>query len=161
MNEKLISLIKTIELNSRLVNNCFENIDQSTAENRINNKTNSMIFILIHLVDARYFFLKIIGSEIQSPYFEITKNIKSIEGFKEYPPLNEILEAWNKSTELLINNFKSINSEKLNSLSEIKFPINDDTLLGSITFGVQHESFHIGQLSLLRKHFGFPAMSYN
>jgi hypothetical protein len=33
-------------------------------------------------------------------------------------------------------------------------------MLAVLTFLVQHDSYHIGQLSLLRKHAGLPAMQY-
>jgi uncharacterized damage-inducible protein DinB len=33
-------------------------------------------------------------------------------------------------------------------------------MLGALTFLVQHDSYHIGQLALLRKHAGLPAMRY-
>ena len=36
----------------------------------------------------------------------------------------------------------------------------DRTRLGALTFLVQHDSYHIGQLALLRKPAGLPAMSY-
>ena len=35
------------------------------------------------------------------------------------------------------------------------------TTLGMLTFLVQHDSYHIGQLSLLRKYAGMPAMQYS
>jgi hypothetical protein len=43
----------------------------------------------------------------------------------------------------------------------VRFPIGDATVLGLIAFMVQHDSYHIGQLALLRKHYGLPAMRYS
>jgi uncharacterized damage-inducible protein DinB len=34
-------------------------------------------------------------------------------------------------------------------------------VLGALTFLVQHDSYHLGQLSLLRKWAGLPAMRYD
>jgi hypothetical protein len=39
-------------------------------------------------------------------------------------------------------------------------PISDPTALSLLTFFVQHDSYHVGQLALLRKHAGLPAMQY-
>ncbi len=33
-------------------------------------------------------------------------------------------------------------------------------MLTLLTFFVQHDSYHVGQLVLLRKHAGLPAMQY-
>ena len=40
-------------------------------------------------------------------------------------------------------------------------PIDDTSVLGLLGFMVQHDSYHLGQLSLLRKHCGLPAMAYS
>jgi hypothetical protein len=42
-----------------------------------------------------------------------------------------------------------------------KFPIEDASRLGLLAFLVQHDSYHIGQLSWLRKYAGLPAMKYS
>jgi len=41
-----------------------------------------------------------------------------------------------------------------------RFPIDDSTSLGLITFLAQHEFYHIGQLAFLRRQLGHAAMSY-
>ena len=33
-------------------------------------------------------------------------------------------------------------------------------VLGAVAFLLQHDSYHVGQLALLRKHFGLGAMRY-
>ena len=45
-------------------------------------------------------------------------------------------------------------------LRALSFPLANGTLLGTLTFLVQHDSYHLGQLSLLRKYCGLPAMRY-
>ena len=40
-------------------------------------------------------------------------------------------------------------------------PLEDSSVLGLFGFMVQHDSYHLGQLSLLRKYAGLPAMSYS
>ena len=40
-------------------------------------------------------------------------------------------------------------------------PLEDSSVLGLLGFMVQHDSYHVGQLSMLRKHAGLPAMSYS
>jgi hypothetical protein len=45
--------------------------------------------------------------------------------------------------------------------SSVKFPLADGTVLGTLTFLVQYDSCHRGQLSLLPKYCGLPAMRYH
>ena len=39
-------------------------------------------------------------------------------------------------------------------------PLARPALLGTIAFLMQHESYHVGQMGLLRKELGHPAMAY-
>lgn len=47
-------------------------------------------------------------------------------------------------------------------IDEIKLlpPLAGPTLLGTIAFLMQHESYHVGQMGLLRKQLGRPATTY-
>jgi uncharacterized damage-inducible protein DinB len=38
--------------------------------------------------------------------------------------------------------------------------VSDGSVLGAVAFLAQHESYHMGQLGLLRKALGYPPMSY-
>lgn len=51
-------------------------------------------------------------------------------------------------------------SAELNAPSSQRFPVDLPTVHGGLGFLLQHESYHIGQLALLRKYFGYPAMRY-
>jgi hypothetical protein len=51
-------------------------------------------------------------------------------------------------------------SDELEAVVEARFPGVERTRLGALTFLVQHDSYHLGQLALLRKPAGLPAMSY-
>ena len=55
---------------------------------------------------------------------------------------------------------EEITAEELSAPSERGFPGVERTRLGVLTFLVQHDSYHVGQLALLRKPAGLPAMSY-
>ena len=45
----------------------------------------------------------------------------------------------------------------LDGPSGAKFPLFNGTVLATLTFLVQHDSYHLGQPSLLRKYCGLPA----
>jgi uncharacterized damage-inducible protein DinB len=55
---------------------------------------------------------------------------------------------------------EALTAEELAAPSERGFPGVERTRLGVLTFLVQHDAYHIGQLALLRKAAGLPAMSY-
>ena len=56
---------------------------------------------------------------------------------------------------------ETVDAATLKGPPPFRFSIADATLLGGIAFLTQHDSYHIGQLALLRKHWGLGAMSYD
>ncbi|MFZ0391423.1 MAG: hypothetical protein WAN36_13270 [Calditrichia bacterium] len=68
---------------------------------------------------------------------------------------------WDTVSEKLIEKFPALSESNLSSKAPVNFPVEDETRLGEIAFLLQHESYHTGQLSLLRKWLGFQPMSYD
>lgn len=56
---------------------------------------------------------------------------------------------------------ETVDALTLDGPPPFQFPIADATLFGGVAFLTQHDTYHIGQLALLRKHWGLGAMSYD
>lgn len=149
-----------LTLNTRLLKNCLAGVDDQAAQMRINERTNHIAFIVCHLLDARCFLAGYLGVTAENPFKELLEGARGIDDMKEFPSLEQIVLAWQSVAEVLENRFTSITSAELKAQSSQAFPVEDQTVLSGIAFLLQHESFHIGQLALLRKHFGFGSMSY-
>ena len=160
MNKLTAPHIITVGLNTRLITNCFDGVDDELANKRINDSTNPMAFISLHALEARYFLTRVLGAKVQNPYKKLTKDAKTWEDLKEMPPVNEMLNYWKEVGDILLDTLKNIDESKLQEKVRFKFPIEDDTKFGALTFMVQHEVYHIGQLGILRRVLGLPAMKY-
>ena len=160
MNKLTSPHIITIELNTRLIRNCFEGVDDKLANRRINESTNPMAFISLHALEARYFLTKLLGTKVQNPYHELTKDARSYDDLETIPPVKEMLDYWDEAGKTLLNTLENIDESKLKEKVRFKFPVEDDTKFGTLTFLVQHETYHIGQLAILRRTLGLPAMKY-
>ncbi|MBU1095037.1 MAG: DinB family protein [Bacteroidetes bacterium] len=160
MEKEIISSINILNLNTKLFTNCFNDVNDSMASKCINDAINPMNFIALHLLDARYYLAKFAGVHIESPYSQITKGAEKPCDIKNYPPVNEMILNWTDIGNLLADTISNLKSDFLSSSYRTKFPVENKTKLGVITFLVQHESYHIGQLGLIRKLHGLPAMSY-
>jgi uncharacterized damage-inducible protein DinB len=154
------ALVGALELNGKLFENCFANVDDETARRRFGAQTNNMAFIGCHLVDARHFLARLIGAEAGSSFGGRLDEIESIDEASDLPSVTEIRQAWSKIGSLLERRASSMTSEELAQEVVQEFPIADPTLRGALVFMLGHESFHLGQLALLRKHFGLGAMSW-
>lgn len=154
------SIVEILTLNTRLFRNCLTGTDDRTIRQRITGNTNSLHFLGCHLVEERFFISTLAGVEAPSPFPELA-SVRTIDQMPEPgPSLHEIVESWDYISSVLPERLVAVEEEKLMSKSQVSFPTSSSSLLGGLTFLMQHESYHIGQMALIRKALGFDAMSY-
>ena len=160
MDPRLESHCKSLQLNSRLLRNCLAGVDDDLARRRPNEHTNNLAFLGMHLVDVRAFAARFLGGETQSPFKELLDPIRSIDELQKYPSVDEILSAWESSEAPVVARLQALTASELDSACEPRFPLGEGTRFDGCTFLVEHESYHLGQMALLRRFLGLPAMSY-
>jgi uncharacterized damage-inducible protein DinB len=156
----MTALHATLDLNTRLFLNTLEGVDDAVATTRPNGDTNHLAFLACHLLDARHYMASFTGLETDKPFKEILDEAATIDDIAEFPKLGEIKAAWEEVSVVLADHLSELSEEELGKDSSQAFPIEDGTVFGAVTFLLQHESYHIGQLSLLRRFFGLPPMKY-
>jgi uncharacterized damage-inducible protein DinB len=161
MDPRLTPLLEILRLNARLFRNCLDGLDEATARARPTPHTNSAAYVAGHLAESKFSMLKLVGTELPNPLSGFTGEWKGIEDIAEWPSLAAIAAAMTTASEALERRFATVSAAELDATVDRWFPEVADTVLGRLNFMVHHESYHIGQLSLLRKHAGLPAMSYN
>ncbi|HTL05233.1 MAG TPA: DinB family protein [Gemmatimonadales bacterium] len=160
MDPRVAPLAETVRLNTRLFGNCLDGLSELQAQARPSAATNSAAYIAAHLVESRYYTLQTLGVEQSNPLERYTGGWKSIEEIKEWPSLADIRSAWQGVSAALGERLEAIRGEALDAPVTTQLPLENKTVLSMLIFLVQHDSYHVGQLSLLRKHAGLPAMSY-
>ena len=160
MDIRVAPLAEILRLNTVLFRNCLDGLSDEQALVRPTNGTNSAAFIAAHLASARFFLLKTLGVEEGDPLAPYLEGRKGIDDIARLPPLVEVAAAWTLGAHLLRDRLATLTAADLEAPSTVPFPLANGTLLGTLTFLVQHDSYHLGQLSLLRKYAGLPAMRY-
>lgn len=161
MDTRIEVLAATLRLNTRLMQNCMQGVDDERANTRLCDRTNHMAFLAAHLVGARAYLTGLAGGNGTDPFQDLLGAAKSIDEVEEFPKVADIMREWSGMTERMLAALEAVDAETLDGPPPFQFPIGDPTLLGGITFLVQHDTYHIGQLALLRKHWGLGAMSYD
>lgn len=160
----MIDLIKPVDsiffLNTKLFSNCLEGVTNEIYLKRMNDSSSSIAFITCHILDARFYIAGLTGVEIVNPYKDVFDMIKSPEQIDLFPPLEKIEELWKEISVMIENKFKIITEAELLKEAPLQLPLTEKTIIGAFTFLMQHESYHIGQIALLRKYSGLPAMKY-
>jgi uncharacterized damage-inducible protein DinB len=160
MNEQVAPLWEILALNTRLFHNCLADVDDDSAQNRPGPKANNMTFIAVHLLDARAWMARYLGLQYRHPFEDELASVTSIDDVERFPSLESLVTAWNDVSERLTERLACLAAEDIERDSEQEFPVGDRSVLGGVAFLLQHESFHIGQLALIRRILGFASMSY-
>jgi hypothetical protein len=160
MEIRVAPLAEILRLNTVLFRNCLDGLSDEQAAVRPSDGTNSATFIAAHLASARFFLLKTLRTDAPDPLAPYLDGRKGIDECQQLPSLDEIKAAWTAGAHLLRDRLAGLTSADIDAPSSMKFPLANGTLLGTLTFLVQHDSYHLGQLSLLRKYAGLPAMRY-
>jgi uncharacterized damage-inducible protein DinB len=156
----ILSAAATVfRLNHRLVLSCLDGMDDEVSRRRLSDNTNHAAFLVAHLAGARHFLLGLLGVETADPFPELAE-ARSIEDVERFPSVEELREAWRELGERLEATWGELDEERLAADSPQPFPVEDGSLLGAIAFLAQHESYHVGQLAMLRKAHGLGAMTY-
>jgi len=160
MTTILQPLLTILNLNTRLFANCLDGVDDASGVKRLDSSTNSMTFIAAHLVDARHFLATSLGAVVADNPTESLRDVTSVEEAVDLPSLDQLRSGWQEVTGSLLSRLGTVSEEELRAEFSGRFPIEDSTVLGAISFLLQHESYHLGQLGFIRKQLGFDPMTY-
>jgi uncharacterized damage-inducible protein DinB len=153
-------LAAQLRLQSKLFLNSLDGVSDEAALVRPGDSVNHMAFIAAHLVDARHWLARAVGLEAENPFAERLADARSLGDLKECPSVTEARAAWRALAQPLEARFETVEASILDQPSATRFPVSDRSLLGTVAFLLHHEAYHIGQLALLRRYVGSPAMTY-
>lgn len=80
----------------------------------------------------------------------------------EFPTIEQIRNKWNETSPVIRAGLADLHEDSLNAVIEAKHPVSpfDDTIAGLWAFINDHQSYHIGQIGILRRALGKEAMQY-
>ena len=160
MDPRIAPLAETLRLNTRLFRNCLDGVTGELAVRRPTPGTNNLALIAAHMTDARYTILRILGAPAPNPLAAQLAGARSLDDLASVPTLAETEAAWTAAAHALRDRLAVISPTELDANTTTRLPLPDPTVLGTVTFLVQHDSYHLGQLALLRKYLGLEAMRY-
>ena len=154
-------LIEAFKLQTRLYRNVTKDISEEHAVSGIGGSTNTIAWITGHLFSTRYMLGTVLGIPDREPFPELFERGKGIQEGEQYPSMNDLTNGWEQFADKLIARLESMGEDELQAETPVQTPIAENTLRGFITFLCHHEAYHIGQISIARRYFGYEAMSYS
>lgn len=160
MDPRIAPLAEILRLNTKLFNNCLNGLSEEQARERPAPAANSAAYVAAHLAESRFYLLGLMGAKRPSPLGDRV-GWKSLDEITDWPSLEETRAAFVEGGEALEQRLRAMTPAQADAPVDTQFPVETRTPLGLLAFLVQHDSYHLGQLSLLRKSCGLPAMSYS
>ena len=161
MVSSIAALKAQFDLQTRLYCNALEGISDSESATRGGEHINNIKWVAGHLLDTRVGSMaRLAGLTPDGSYGAQFGRGVELDLKANYPPIEELVARWKESAAAIGDGLTKIPEDVLAAPSNANAPIADDTIRGLIAFLVSHESYHIGQIAMLRKMMGKEAMSF-
>ena len=160
MQQKITPLGDLYRVNDTLFAKAFDGIKDEDMAARPMEAGNSLHYLAGHVVGARYYLAQLLGVEEEFPFGTVF-NAKQVtpRDPSEYPPISKIQEAWKHISEKLYARMEEMTEEELAAESPLDLPVQDNTLTSAIAFLSFHEGYHVGQLSYIRRLYGYDGLT--
>lgn len=159
MNDLVYPLANTLAFNSEVVHLALEDLRPEDALYRTRNGEGSSIAFLVgHLASSRHGILKTLGKTTENPYKELFGGDASATDGTGYPSLPELIQGWNQTAEKLAAALDALTAEDLLKPAPAGYPTPDQTVRGVVGFLGWHETYHVGQIGLIRRELGYTAI---
>jgi uncharacterized damage-inducible protein DinB len=161
-------LLAQYDLHDVLFNNVIEDISDQESNQCTVEPLNSIKWIAGHLLWAQRSLVRIGGAQVEIPW---TGHFLTLQGSTEeerkmpkgeFPTIEQIRDKWNETTPVIRAGLADLSDAALDTVVEFRHPITpfDNTVAGLWAFINDHQSYHIGQIGILRRALGKAAMQY-
>ncbi|UOQ69633.1 DinB family protein [Hymenobacter volaticus] len=132
----------------------------------LSENTNSLEWLAGHLLVMRGRNITRLGKQVEpfrylDTFVDQTLPPPSVRAFDRnmaYPSLAECTAAWTACSKAFIKALETADEHVLRTQIPLTGPTGGSTVEDLLTSIVLHEAFHIGQMSVIRKGLGYPAM---
>ena len=141
--------------NTDIVNKATADISPEHWFQKPGDDSNHLMFVLGHLVVHRGRTLNTLGVDWNTPWAPLFARGAERVADADYPSIDEIRAAWNQVSTELSAVLRQPNEEVLTKDAPKGPPSFDGKISGTIAFYAFHDTYHVGQVSYLRKWLGY------
>ena len=144
----------------------IDGISDQDGSRVINDVTNSLEWLAGHLITGRYRNISRLGIKVE-PNKGLDKfvnqaipppNAIAFDNKIKYPNLSECREEWENYSNIFLESLRKVEENTLKSEISFQVPTGGNTVEDALIFVALHESYHIGQMSIIRKSLGYSPM---
>ena len=158
MNPQLKSVADIYSFNSLAMRPALSDLSDEEAGRRCRDgEGNSITFLVGHLLASRVGLLKRFGETTENPFGNLFGGSTAAQDAAAYPSISELASAWDDVADRLQATLESLTEEQLREVAE-GLPVPDQTARGATMFMAWHESYHLGQIGMLRVEMEKPSV---
>lgn len=155
MSVEISTILNTLKSNNQLFEKSTQGIPAEKWLAQPGGDSNHLLWIAGHLVVHRALIPKLLGREWSAPWEKLFVRGAKLVPPEQLPGVDEVRRAWGEVSDLLTASLANASPEALAQPMKEKRPSFDGTVSGSIAFLSFHETYHLGQMSYLRKWLGY------
>src|ERR1051325_8741609 len=141
--------------NTDIVNKAIADVDPEHWFKNPGDDSNHLMWIMGHLVVHRGQTLKILGVDWDNQWAPLFARGSERRANTEYPSADEMRAAWQEVSAQLAAALQQPSADML-AQDAPKGPLSfDGKLSGAVAFYAFHDTYHVGQISFLRKWLGY------
>jgi hypothetical protein len=151
MLDSILPIAQIYGVNTVLYERALEGLDAEALRRRPSANTNPPLWIAGHLASVRFGIAAMLGHQRENPLGRTFIRGSVVQDVEALPDLQAVRRAWSEGSALLRQGLEEATEVVLAQPSPRKFPIEDASVRGAVTFLSWHEGYHLGQMSLLRR----------
>ena len=140
--------------NYSLIENSVADLSESESANQSKPGINSITWLIGHCLAGRVLACSIMGLQIESESAKLFNGNILDSDVSSLPTPSDLLAEIRTVTKALLPKLAGMQADELKTAPKEFFPTAENTTLAALAFLAQHESYHIGQISLLRRQLG-------
>lgn len=162
-SSKLEIIVPAFRMHSQSFNNALAGISEKDALQRINHRTNHVVWMAGNLVNCRYWLAELLGLDDKDPNGELFREGRALDENLRYPSLEELKNNYTVISPKVYDRLLQVNDEHLDSPCHfgMGIPFVRENVLNMIGMCIGREDYLLGQIGLMRKLLGLNAMSYD
>jgi DinB superfamily len=155
MNADFANIEGMFKTNTDIVKKAIAEVPAERWFLRPGDNSNHLMWVAGHLVWSRGLVLRWLGVEWMSPRQSLFERGAKLTTPDRYPAVEEILAAWDDVSVKLLASLRAAGGDFLGRPAPKGPPSLDGKISGLVAFLAFHETYHVGQLSYLRKWLGY------
>lgn len=141
--------------NTDIVNKAIADIEPDHWFKAPGDDSNHLTWVLGHLIVHRGHTLKTLGVDWNNTWAELFARGSERVADAQYPSLEEMRSAWREVSDRLSAALKSPEDGVMAKDAPKGPPSFDGKISGTVAFFAFHDTYHVGQVSFLRKWLGY------